>query len=368
MRSLFFYGTLRHHPLLDIVMGDAGDTLDVREAVLPDHAVFAVDEGPFPTILPQKGAKAQGLVVSGLTADHIARLDFYEGSFDYDLVPITLQDGMQTACYMSRPGRWTATQPWSLEAWIAQHGEMNNHAAAEVMSYYGHKSRDEVAALFPRIRARAGSKARAARSTHGALTYDGAVDIQRRDRAHLGFYALDTFTLRHALFDGTLSEPLEREVFVASDAACILPYDPARDCVLLVEQIRMGPLGRGDRSIWQLEPVAGLIDGGESPQDTAVREAFEEAGITITAVEPVAEVYPSPGNSTEVQYLYLGIADLPDSTAGIGGLASEGENIRSHILGFDALLALVESGGAANAPLVLLTHWLARHRTRLRSG
>ncbi len=137
--------------------------------------------------------------------------------------------------------------------------------------------------------------------------------------------------------------------------------------VLLVEQIRMGPLARGDHTCWQLEPIAGHIDPGETPQAAARREALEEAGITLGTLEPVGNVYASPGNATEFFHIFVGLADLPDHIIGTGGLASEGEDIRSHLMSFDDLMALADAQALANAPLVASAYWLARHRERLRS-
>lgn len=366
-QDLFFYGTLRHRPLLDVVLGADAQTLDISPAQLDGYQVYAVSEGPFPTIQPQAGAVAQGLLVKGLSDAHLARLNFYEGSFEYDLVDGTLADGTAAQFYMSQPGQWTATQPWSLEAWTAVHGVTNQYAAEEVMSYFGALPRERVAALFGRIRARAGSRARAQASQHGKDTLHGQVEISQRARVHNGFYAFDTLSLRHALFDGTWSEVLAREVFVPSDAAMVLPYDPRRDCVLVVEQVRLGPLARGDRTLWQWEPIAGIIDPGETPETTAHREAQEEAGVTLRALEPVARTYTSPGNSADFAYIFVGIADLPEDSASIGGLASEGEDIRSHILSFDDLMERVETFDIVNGPLVTCALWLDRHRGRLRS-
>ena len=71
---------------------------------------------------------------------------------------------------------------------------------------------------------------------------------------------------------------------------------------------------------------------------------------------------------TEYLLSYVGLADLPDDVAGIGGLAAEAEDIRSHILSFDALMDLVGSGEADNGPLILTALWLARHRDVIRQG
>lgn len=367
MRDLFFYGTLRHLPLLEIVMGAPVSALNVQEAVLPDHAVLAVAEGPFPMIRPQAAAEAKGLLLRGLTEAQITRLDFYEGSFAYDLRHVTLQDGQEAEVYFPQPDQWTAQEQWSLAVWEAAWAEISCHAAREVMAYLGKRNRDDVARMFPMIRARAASKANAARSRHGEGTMQGRIEVEAQTRAYSHFFALDDIRLRHEQFDGGMSGLLDRAVFIAADAAILLPYDPVRDRVLLVEQMRMGPFARGDRACWQLEPIAGRIDAGETPLRAARREAQEEAGLTLGQIETVAEVYASPGNSTEFYYIFCGLADLPDSVAGLGGLETEDEDIRSHVLGFDALMALVEGQGASNAPLVLATYWLARHRDRLRA-
>lgn len=366
MKDLFFYGTLRDPALLMLVMGQGADALDLSPAVLPDHEVSAVAEGPFPMIAPCPGTAADGVLMRGVSDAALARLDFYEGSFDYDLHAVTLQDGQRAEVYMPKPGLWTPQGPWSLTAWQAQWGALSRIAAQEVMGYFGQRSRDEVAQIFPRIRARAWAEVQAAHTRHGAGTLPGKAEVLERWRVYSKYYALDELRLRHGTFAGGQSEVLDRAVFVGGDAAIVLPYDPVRDRVLLIEQIRMGPLARGDRTLWQLEPIAGGIDPGESPETAARREAQEEAGLDLGRLIPIAEVYASPGNATEFYYIYLGLADLPDGAARIAGLDSEHEDIRSHIMGFEDLMALVDNLGAANAPLVTAAYWLARHRDGLR--
>ena len=55
MTNLFVYGTLRHIPLLEIVLGRTEDLIDFTHAELPDHAAMAAVEGPFPLIVAQQG-------------------------------------------------------------------------------------------------------------------------------------------------------------------------------------------------------------------------------------------------------------------------------------------------------------------------
>ncbi|UOA31885.1 ADP-ribose pyrophosphatase [Sulfitobacter sp. DSM 110093] len=367
MRNLFIYGTLRHLPLLELVLGRPFGAIDLSAARLPGYRVSAAAEGPFPTIAKDEGTETSGLLLRGLSANDFARLDFYEGAFDYDLVPVTLADGQAAEGYLPQPGRWTSEGPWSLEQWEADWAALSCHAAREVMSYMGQRPRAEVDAMFPMIRRRAYQRVLAKQGQHDARTLSGKVDITHHSRVYANFFALDEISLRHETFRGGMSDQIDRAVFIGADAALVLPYDPVRDRVLLVEQIRMGPLARGDETCWQLEPIAGHIDPGETPEAAARREAQEEAGVTLGRLEPVGNVYASPGNATEFFHIFVGLADLPDQITGTGGLASEGEDIRSHLMSFDELIALADAQTLANAPLVASAYWLARHRERLRS-
>ncbi len=181
-----------------------------------------------------------------------------------------------------------------------------------------------------------------------------------------GFFTVEQSELCFRRFDGTMSAPVERAGFVSGDAALVLPYDPARDLVLLIEQFRYGPFLRHDARPWTLEPIAGRIDGGESPEEAARREAREEAGLELEGLELVSASYPSPGANSEFFYCYVGIASLDASMQGVGGLETEAEDIRSHVIPFERLMELVSSGEANCGPLVLLVLWLRLNRPRLR--
>jgi nudix-type nucleoside diphosphatase (YffH/AdpP family) len=238
------------------------------------------------------------------------------------------------------------------------------------MGYFGQISGDDLHHRMPMISARAAARwaarAGAPARIRSALPAD-RVELIAQSTPHSGFFLTREYQIRHPGFDGVLTPALNREVFVASDAAIILPYDPARDRVLLVEQFRMGPFGRGDPLPWMLEPVAGRVDLGEDPAETARRECLEEAGLTLAEIEHIASYYCSPGCSTEYFHCYLGLCDLPELKQGRGGLASEHEDIRTHVLDFERAMELIPSGEANNGPLILSLIWLARERDRLRN-
>lgn len=374
MSSLFLYGTLRDAELLEIVLGCPVAALNRVEAVLDGHAVDWAAGQIFPTIRVDAQRHAQGHLLRDLSDEQVARLDFYEGKFGYALKPVSVTaDGIRhdALVYFPVTDRWPPGARWSLADWQADWGPLSRLAARETMGYFGQLTPEEVARRTPMIRARAASRLAAQAGVPSDVRSDtgaGRVEVIAHESPHAGFFLTDAYDLRHPTFDGGFSAQLRREVFVATDAALVLPYDPVRDRVLMVEQFRMGPFGRGDPRPWMLEPVAGRVDPGETPEEAARREAREEAGLDLRGLEKISSHYCSPGCSTEYFHCFIGICDLPDGHRGPGGVASEHEDIRIHLLEFDAAMRLLQTGEADNGPLVLSLIWLAQMRDRLRAS
>ena len=372
MADLFFYGTLRHMPLLEIVLGRGAAALDVRPAELAGHAVYWAQDQIFPLIVAEAGQSAQGVLLRGLDAEDLARLSFYEGGFGYgrETVQLKLENGEFAAgeVFFAEPGLWQPGAAWLLEDWVARWGAISCRAAEEAMAYFGRIGAGELAHRFPGIRLRA-----AARLAKAAIPADPLRDIDRDVRlidhrfAHLNFYGVEEARLQFRRHDGAMSPELDRSALMTGAAAVVLPYDPVRDAVLLIEQFRAPLYFAGDPAPWLWEPVAGLIDPGETPDQTAHREAMEEAGLVLKRLEKAGEAYSSSGSSSEYVHLYVGIADLTDAE-GIGGLASEGEDIRSSVVSFEVLMQGVESHRYRDMPLLVTALWLARHRDRLRQA
>ncbi len=109
------------------------------------------------------------------------------------------------------------------------------------------------------------------------------VEIISKEPLFNGFFKMTKVAFRHQLFSGGWSEVIERELFERGHAVALLPYDPKTDQVVLIEQIRVGALESS--APWQYEIVAGMIDKDESAEQVAVREANEEAGITVAHLE-----------------------------------------------------------------------------------
>ena len=360
----FFYGTLCHPALLTLVLGRA---VQMEPAALSGFKVAWAKGRVFPVITPGAG-QADGVLVRNLSAEDWARLDFYEAGFAFTPQDLSLTDGTVARVYIPDPGSWQPGKAWVLADWQAEFGADVTATAGDVMALYGSHSAASVVARYPVMLVRGASRVRAA----GASPADerrppAAVRVVDRRQPYANFFAVEEYDLSFARFDGSMSPVVNRAAFVSGDAVTVLPYDPVRDRVLLVEQFRTGPFARGDHTPWQLEAIAGRIDPGETPEDCARREAVEEAGLTLGALLPVAGFYPSPGAKSEFIYSYVALCDLPDGSAGVFGVADEAEDICGHLISFDRLMELVSSGEASNAPVLLSALWLQRERGRLRS-
>ncbi|MEZ5779488.1 MAG: gamma-glutamylcyclotransferase [Paracoccaceae bacterium] len=369
MNTHFYYGTLCHPPLLAKVLGRDVTTEAAR---LPGHAVFWAADGAYPVIV-EKGAGADGVLLRGLGAEDQARLDFYEGGFGYHRRIVTVETStgpVEALVYFPEPGRVRPAAPWRLSDWLDRWGAVAIAAAGDFMREFGRLDGERLGRRYPMMLMRAGARVRAeAESLVPSLrraAQQGDVAETSARQVYANYFAVEEYELRFRRFDGAMSPEVNRAVFVSGDAAVVLPYDPVRDRVLVIEQFRMGPHGRGDPQPWLVEAIAGRVDGGETPETAALREAREEAGLEVRELIAVASYYPSPAMLAEYLYTYVGLADLPDGAAGIGGLPGEAEDIRAHLLSFDRLMELVASGEVNNAPLLILAYWLDRNRSDIR--
>ncbi|AJI95165.1 ADP-ribose pyrophosphatase [Yersinia ruckeri] len=190
------------------------------------------------------------------------------------------------------------------------------------------------------------------------------VEIIARESLYSGFFSLNLYRFRHRLFNGGMSGEVKREIFERGHAAVLLPYDPVRDEVVLVEQLRIAAFDSSD-SPWLLEMVAGMIEPGESVEDVARREAQEEAGISVGRCKPVLSYLASPGGTSERLSIMVGEVDAT-TAVGIHGLEEENEDIRVHVVSREQAYRWVEEGAIDNAASVIALQWLALHHQSLR--
>ena len=178
-----------------------------------------------------------------------------------------------------------------------------------------------------------------------------------------GFFKLDAYVLRVPHYDGTLGEPICREVADRGDAAGVLLFDPDADALVFVEQFRPGTF-IAKAEPWMLECVAGIIEPGETGESVVTREAMEEAGCTVSDVMPIASYYSSPGGMTERIDLFCGRVDS-SCHADIAGLAGEGEDIRVRVLSSDEVIRKTLAGEINNALTLIACQWFVMNKENL---
>jgi len=175
-----------------------------------------------------------------------------------------------------------------------------------------------------------------------------------------GHFKVDQLVIQHELFAGGLSANLTRERVSRKNSVAVLPYDPVRDEVVLVEQFRVGALSseQQESSPWLIEIIAGLVEEGEAFEEVACREALEEANCKVKNLLKVSSFFPSPGGFSELSHVYIGRTDTTN-LGGICGLKEEGEDIRVHVMSSDNALQLLQAGKIRSAiPMIALYNFM----------
>ncbi|MCP5291599.1 MAG: ADP-ribose diphosphatase [Burkholderiales bacterium] len=193
---------------------------------------------------------------------------------------------------------------------------------------------------------------------------DKDLQILEQTVCYQGFFRIDRYRLRHRLFSGDWSQPIVRELFERGHAAAVLPYDPNRDEVILIEQFRVGAMS-APGGPWLLEIVAGIIEDGEQAEDVVKRESVEEAGCTVADLIPLYDYLVSPGGMTERVALFCGRVDTTHA-GGIFGVAHEGEDIRVHVVAYETALQYLKAGKINSASAIIALQWLALNRDHVR--
>lgn len=353
-----------------MVLGD--EQAKLTPARLADHVTMAIAGETFPIIEPRNGGQAHGLLAENLTDEAVARLNYFELGFGYELRTLAVNAAgrmVDAEVYFCPPGVFNTDGEWDFEGWGRSQKPLFLEAGGEFMAQYGRISADQLEPLWHGIRARAVARLAGRATKVPAVlrqSHENGTELLALDRPYVKFFAVEEYDLRHELFKGGQSAPLRRAVFASGDAVTVLPYDLRANTVLLIEQFRAGPFARQDPNPWCLEVIAGRIDAGEDAGGAARREAQEEAGLVLGRIEKMFGYYTSPGCMAEHLTSFVAEADL-SAAGGVHGLDSEHEDIRVMVVPLEDALAAIVSGEANNAPLLLSLQWLAVHRARLRA-
>ena len=183
-----------------------------------------------------------------------------------------------------------------------------------------------------------------------------AIEILDDKTLYSGHFDVLQRRLKFKLFAGGWSDVIQRNVVVRQHAAAVLLYNPQRETVVMVEQMRVGAIDSSE-SPWLLEPVAGLIELDDTPEETAIRESVEEAGCEVLELIPMLPYLVSSGICTELCYTFCG--RIKESQSGsLHGLEEESEDIKVHEIPVNEAFSLLAEGKIIAVSAVVSLQWL----------
>ena len=179
-----------------------------------------------------------------------------------------------------------------------------------------------------------------------------------------GYLEIRRYQISHEKYDGNQTPILCREVMDRGSVGAVIPFDPIRQEVILIEQFRIGAWAASWPQPWLLECVAGVIEDGETAEELVCREAQEEAGCEILQLEPIARYFSTPGACTELVSLFCGRVDST-GLGGIYGLETENEDIFATVWSLQDALSALRNGAICNSMTLIALQWLADQHGRI---
>ena len=179
--------------------------------------------------------------------------------------------------------------------------------------------------------------------------------IINKKNLYSGFFSLNKYEFIHKKHDGEWTDTVGREIFSGAHVSNLLPYDPIKKEIILIQQFRAGVLSRYDKN-YLLEIVAGIIDEGENPEEAARRECFEETGCEVKEIRPIQSYFPAPGSSESYYHIYLGEIQAFEGER-IKGLEKENEDILVKSFKVDEVRQMLKEKKIINGLTLVALQW-----------
>jgi len=180
-------------------------------------------------------------------------------------------------------------------------------------------------------------------------------EIISKKNLYKGFFESNELKLKFRKHDGSWSPVIKREVFGGAHVSTLLPYDPKKDEIILIQQFRAGVISRcADEYLYEI--VAGIIDDNENPEETAKRECFEETGCNVKDIMPIQNYFPAPGSSESFYHVFLGEVESFKGER-ITGLENENEDILVKSFSVNEVKNLLNEKKIINGVTLIALQW-----------
>ena len=170
-----------------------------------------------------------------------------------------------------------------------------------------------------------------------------------------GFFKMHEVTLKYQKYDGSWTNNIKRELFGGAQVSAVLPYDPIKKEIILIQQFRPGTISK-NFDHYLNEIVAGIIDKDEDPESAAVRECLEETGCKVKKLIPIQGYFPAPGSSESFYYLYLGEVETFKGSR-IMGMENENEDIFVKSYKIEDVREKMKNGKFLNGLTLIALQW-----------
>ena len=104
------------------------------------------------------------------------------------------------------------------------------------------------------------------------------------------------------------------------------------------------------------EIVAGIIDKNEKPEQTAMRECFEETGCKVKKIIPIQSYFLAPGSSESFYSIYLGEIESFKGKR-LKGIEDEDEDILVSSLKVDKVKKMLDNNVILNGLTLIALQW-----------
>tara|TARA_Y200000002_G_scaffold297511_1_gene252148 strand:+ start:181 stop:762 length:582 start_codon:yes stop_codon:yes gene_type:complete len=179
--------------------------------------------------------------------------------------------------------------------------------------------------------------------------------VTNKKNLYDGFFKMHEISLKYKKYDGSWSNEIKRELFGGAQVSAVLPFDPIKKKIVLIQQFRPGTISKNTNNYLN-EIVAGIIDPGESPEIAAKRECLEETGYKIKKLTPIQGYFPAPGSSESFYHLFLGEVDSKNGKK-IMGLDKENEDILVESFEINQVKKMMQEGEFINGLTLIAIQW-----------